>query len=270
MTKNLKNTIHVVRERLPPSIQLVLNEEEDLRISWVLDDVFEKILLQFIWNSRMAISDRGTIWIDLFSREEDICLAIEDDGSGSHPSMEYQKWRPFSRAGNKKSNVGLGVSVMMNGIQIRGGSLSLQHPRYCPGRRFEFRFPKHGTEGDSGDVGPLQSLRVLVVEDDLDLQGMLTDILGSHGCRVSGFSDAEAAQRAFALGAFDLILSDVSLPKMDGIGLAQSCVAMDPNLQVVLISGCRPSALSVQGHGWTFLLKPFTPEALVNTILQAL
>ena len=82
----------------------------------------------------------------------------------------------------------------------------------------------------------LRDLRVLVVDDDLGILGTLKEILEAEGCAVETASDGEAAMRRVETGAFDVVLTDVVMPKMDGYELFQAIHSLDPELPVLMMT----------------------------------
>ena len=78
--------------------------------------------------------------------------------------------------------------------------------------------------------------RVLVVDDDLGILGTLKEILEAEGCAVETASDGEAAMRRDETGAFDVVLTDVVMPKRDGYELFQAIHSLDPELPVLMMT----------------------------------
>jgi CheY-like chemotaxis protein len=110
-------------------------------------------------------------------------------------------------------------------------------------------------------------MRVLFVDDNEDLREMVGALLEAEGLRVVGCASGEQAEREFAAGEFDFVLTDVSLPSMSGIELARRVLQRRPDMWVVFLSGY---AMESQLKGWgprvRWLSKPFEPEALQRLI----
>ncbi len=106
--------------------------------------------------------------------------------------------------------------------------------------------------------------KVLVVDDDPIVRGLITAVLGGTGFEVIEAPDAEQALIAFAAGgsAVDLVITDVKMPGMSGCELARMLLAAHPTLPILLVSGSRsesPTSLPL-------LQKPFTPSRLLDAI----
>lgn len=112
--------------------------------------------------------------------------------------------------------------------------------------------------------------RVLLVEDDAAIREMTRDILNDDGFDVLPTADAEAALHCLKTdGPFDLLLSDVGLPGMDGRDLAQIANTLHPTMPILLVTGyagaagSRPDFLSC---GMKLLRKPFTLTQLLGAV----
>ncbi len=113
-------------------------------------------------------------------------------------------------------------------------------------------------------------MRVLFVEDNEDVRDLIGELLAEEGLEVTSCEGAEAAERAFADGRFELVLTDVSLPSMSGTELAKRLLARRPEQWVVFSSGYR---MEIDPATWgprvRSLLKPFDADelhAVVETV----
>jgi two-component system response regulator FlrC len=109
------------------------------------------------------------------------------------------------------------------------------------------------------------------VEDDPGVREVLQDVLRSHGFDVHAAATAEEAQTQAAGQMFDLLLSDVDLPGMNGARLAAGLLASQPGLRVILMSG-YPDDGTIDGELDTrpmFLNKPFTSAVLLESVRKA-
>lgn len=86
--------------------------------------------------------------------------------------------------------------------------------------------------------------RILLVEDDETLRRFLTQALRRAGHTVCDFGDGAIAYARAAAGHFDLLLTDIVMPGMDGIELAKKIEVIDPNLKIMFITGFAAVALN--------------------------
>lgn len=109
---------------------------------------------------------------------------------------------------------------------------------------------------------PLAAKRVLLIEDDADALQVTVDSLEMMGCDVCAIASAEAAMPLLDAGTFDVLLTDIHLPGMDGLALAHRLRRQQPDLKLVFVSGDSRVGGEVRQLGGSFLCKPFTLAAL--------
>ena len=106
-------------------------------------------------------------------------------------------------------------------------------------------------------------LRILVVEDNPDLRETLSLLLEADGRHIEAVANAEDALRAFAVQAFDVVFTDIKLPGMSGLDLADRLRAIAPPPWIVISSGAAVPVLTGEAAQRTrFLGKPFAIETL--------
>ena len=111
--------------------------------------------------------------------------------------------------------------------------------------------------------------RVLLVEDDEGVREVLDSVLWNHGFSVTAYGTAEDALEHDA--PFDLLLTDVCLPGLNGPALAREIKRRTPAVQVLLMSGEASCAHDIEGlTPQAFLHKPFSSQALVDRVNQLL
>jgi two-component system cell cycle response regulator CpdR len=111
--------------------------------------------------------------------------------------------------------------------------------------------------------------RILLAEDDDSLRSFLAANLGRAGHEVDAFGDGDAAWDALERGVYDLLLTDIVMPGLDGIELARRGADVDPAMKIVFITGFAAVALS-QHHKAPkeakVLSKPFHLKDLVAEV----
>lgn len=115
--------------------------------------------------------------------------------------------------------------------------------------------------------------RILIVDDEPSLRKVLRAHLGRAGYEVETAEDGEAAVRCLEEAPFDLVVSDLRMPGMDGMGLLGWCRQRHPGLPVVLITahGTVDSAVEAIKQGaYDYITKPFDQEELRSIISRAL
>ncbi len=119
-------------------------------------------------------------------------------------------------------------------------------------------------------MGTFQS--VLVVDDEVSIRHVLTLVLTANGYEVRAVGDGEEALKELQARPYDVMISDVRMPKLDGLALLGKALAVSPELTVLVMSayGAKDQALEAVGAGaYDFIQKPFKPEEVVFILKKA-
>jgi two-component system, NtrC family, sensor kinase len=116
-------------------------------------------------------------------------------------------------------------------------------------------------------------IRILVVDDEPGICDLLAQELAAHGYRVDTAGDGEAALEKIRASTVHLVISDVKMPRMDGIQLLAGIKRIDPDIEVVLTTGygtIETAVAAMKQGAYDFVQKPFPIEALLRTVEKAL
>ena len=108
---------------------------------------------------------------------------------------------------------------------------------------------------------------ILVVDDDQALCAVLSEILGDAGYSVQCAYDGEAAWTEIQVHSPDLVLSDITMPRLDGVSLARRLADSDSRIPIVLMSA-KPNDGAAMGRA--FIRKPFEMDILLACIARTL
>jgi len=250
-----------------------------------------QVLLNLITNA-IKFTQQGGVELRVNTQEVarhqvELRLEIIDTGIGIDESMMEAVFEPFTQVNTsltkKEGGIGLGLAICQRLMMAMGGTIEASraaHGGTC--MAVQLTLDVLSDQGDQlfkhyeGDRNPktLQSLKVLLVEDD-DINRMVSQsFLEEFGHQVSSAVTAEKAIEMFAESHFDIILTDISLPGMDGLELTKRIREFeDPdkaNIPVVAISAhvLQQEVDYYQRSGISaFLGKPYEPETL-NQVLQ--
>ena len=114
---------------------------------------------------------------------------------------------------------------------------------------------------------------ILLVDDKKDVREVVTRILREDGHEVIEVENGDVAIKMLSMRSYDMLLSDITMPKIDGIELARKVAEDHPEIPIVLITGYaadrqRAYDLGVVVHN--IIIKPFTPSMLRDTINRTL
>ncbi|MCY2926787.1 MAG: response regulator [Planctomycetota bacterium] len=256
--------------------------------------LFQQAILNLVTNARDAMPEGGTLSIKTDgltlgaeSRRIDpdlpegpyALVTVTDTGSGMDKPTLARAFDPFFTTKDVGKGTGLGLPMVYGFVKQSGGAIDIQSE---PGRgtTVQLYFPcaAEATAPAPGQAGARASRggneTVLLVEDETSVRSMTAQLLRAAGYRVLQAPDAETAL-AIAQQAdrpIDVLLSDVVMPGMTGVALAEQLRARDSNLAVVFMSGYPGVELSTRGldQSKDILTKPFTSELLLERIRRVL
>ena len=117
------------------------------------------------------------------------------------------------------------------------------------------------------------SIKILLAEDDSDMRRFLVKALQNAGYTVASFDNGLSAYNRLREEPFELLLTDIVMPEMDGIELARRATELDPDIKVMFITGFAAVALNPDNHAprqAKILSKPFHLKDLVNEVTRLL
>jgi two-component system, cell cycle response regulator CpdR len=115
--------------------------------------------------------------------------------------------------------------------------------------------------------------KILLAEDDHDMRRFLSKALKNAGYDVASFDNGKAAYQRLREEPFELLLTDIVMPEMDGIELARKATELDPDIKVMFITGFAAVALNPDNNAprqAKVLSKPFHLKELVNEVQRLL
>jgi CheY-like chemotaxis protein len=276
---------------IPSSIGLrILDRHLGARI--VADPVqLQQVLVNLVVNARDAMPGGGEITLvvsgrDVFATEAaalgiapgpHVELAVCDTGVGIDPAVRERIFEPFFTTKEPGKGTGLGLATCYGIVQECRGAISVESE---PGRGATFRvlLPEARSRAP-GEVeaseGPAPRGRglVLVAEDEAGVRRALARALREGGYEVVEAGDGGEALEVAAGRRFDALVTDVDMPRLDGIELARRLETSQARLPVLFVSGTAVEALqSPRGPvaRCGFLGKPFSDVALLDALHELL
>ena len=207
-------------------------------------------------------------------------LTVEDNGCGMAPAVAERIFEPFFTTKEAGKGTGLGLAVVHGIVQSHGGTI-LVHSTPGFGTVFELFFPvPPAVAPGPAAAAPAQApsgagQRILLVDDDDTSRGALSKMLEHLHYRVRECASPVEALALFQRDpqAFDLLLTDLAMPQLQGDELARRCRTARPNLPVIVASGfiddAKMRALVRQGP-LEILRKPSSFDELARAIVRAL
>lgn len=198
-----------------------------------------------------------------------VCLSVKDTGPGMAPDLAARIFQPYvSTKGDK--GTGLGLSIVASVAKANGAAVRLE-TKLGWGTQFSVFWPLSqnlpNLEGSAveGLSGRLDGRTILVVDDQKDLLGVLTDILETAGAEVA--PSTEPADILAAIEgdptAWDLVITDYDMPGMNGAELSKSIRAVAPNVPIILVTALAGIEGRAGAQFDVVLAKPMDRAALV-------
>jgi PAS domain S-box-containing protein len=246
----------------------------------------EQVVMNLVVNARDAMPRGGRLVVetsDIEAGADDgveagryVELRVVDTGVGMSAEVRDRIFEPFFTTKEKGKGTGLGLSTVYGIVKQSGGTISVET---APGRGAAFRVLLPAVEGapavaaipSAAPKAAAGSETILLAEDEEGVRRFIADVLRGNGYTVleagNGREALEVAGRHS--GPIHLLLSDVVMPELGGVDLADRFEAERPDALVVMMSGYADRPLPAQ-RAATLLAKPFTPAALLTRVRQTL
>lgn len=244
-------------------------------------DTISQILINLAVNARDAIKEQGAVWIAVAAHDNDVKLVFSDNGSGMLPEIQARIFEPFYTTKPQGQGTGLGLSMIAGLMQQLNGQIEV-NSRPNEGTQFVLTFPRVAaqavTEAPSLITpADLRNKTVLIVDDEEALLPVLEAQLKELGMKVLKAANADKAlmlQEDYD-GKIDLLLTDVVMPGLNGVRLAELATSLRPEMGVVYMTGYpNRGAAAQQGASLPpqalVLPKPLPLDELSPTLQKAL
>jgi CheY-like chemotaxis protein len=188
----------------------------------------QQVFLNLLTNAEYAMKEahgRGRLEIQTRSNLERTLLRVsfKDDGSGISEENLSNVFEPFFTT--KETGTGLGLSVSYRIVQEHEGTISVKS-RLGEGATFTVELPIIDLEEkivkpkeEEGEEERISGKKVLVIDDELDILNLVRNILEKEGLDVETVSNGELALNKLKKNFYDLIIIDLKMPGLTGIGL---------------------------------------------------
>jgi PAS domain S-box-containing protein len=287
----------MLRPLLGEDITLVTSLSPDLGGVEADYGQMEQIVMNLTLNARDAMPGGGQLTIETMDVDfpegyayhhlgvdipagQYVLLVVSDTGQGMAPEVKGHLFEPFFTTKPTTLNTGLGLATVY-GIVVQSGGYIWVDSAPEQGASFKICFPRVLVDEAGAEVAhrapaPRRGTeRVLLVEDEDAVR-----ILAARVLMEQGYAVLEARNGLEALAmlerpdhGIDLVLTDVVMPDMGGVELADRVAAVHPDVRIVYMSGYSEGDKlhpAVRESSHPFLQKPFSPESLAIRIREAL
>lgn len=255
---------------------------------------FEQVFLNLLNNAQQALQNRGgEVVITTWQAGGNVYVTFADNGPGVPEELHARIFEPFFTTREVGHGQGMGLAIVYGVVTHHGGRTWVE-TNAEGGATFAIELPIRSTKArptkdsvvasaapEPPADSPAAALpehvtgRILVVDDEGPVRALTTEILAAAGYTVRSAADGIEALRLVEEAPFDLIVTDLRMPGMDGATLYRQIVERWPDLEerVLFVTGDiegEPNAESLDSASVRYLEKPFTTRQLVDAVRESL
>lgn len=288
---------HLLKRLLGETVQLEVNHGRGTGTVRADPGQLEQVIVNLGVNARDAMPNGGTLLIEtaavsqtaarnlginILPVGEYVRLSVIDSGTGISKENLTKIFEPFFTTKDVGKGTGLGLSTVY-GIVKQSGGFIFAESEPGQGTRFDIFLPVHKGELVAPEApGKAKfekandlwgSGRILLVEDEDMVRAVAERALVRQGYNVTTARDGEEGLAQFAEGrSFDLVVSDVVMPNMDGPAMARKLREQNGKIRILFMSGYAEEQLreSINLENVAFLPKPFSVQQISEAVRDAL
>ena len=288
----------MLRRLVGEKIQFLVTHDRDLGAVRADPTQLEQVIVNLVVNARDALAGKadGSARLSIATRRitaadvramrsevlpqgDYTALIVEDTGSGIPPEYLGKIFEPFFTTKEQGRGTGLGLSTVY-GIVKQSGGFIFADSEVGKGTRFSVYFPVH--HGEAKSAAPVKTEeprkwagggKILLVEDEDTVRAVAERALTRQGYEVTSACDGEEGLEYVRLGRrYDLVVSDVVMPVMDGPAMAKEIRTLVPDLPVLFMSGYAEEQLrnEIDLEKMYFIPKPFSVQQITDKVAHVL
>jgi len=291
----IKEAVKLLRATIPSSIEIECNVDEFCGLIKGDPTQIHQIIMNLCTNAYHAMQETGGK-LEVGLKETDISyeqsvervgmkvgkhieLLVKDSGHGMDPQVRERIFEPYYTTKKQGKGTGLGLSVIHGIVKNHGGDITVSSQ---PGKGSSFKVYLpiiEEVEEEPQTDEPLIEIkgkeRILLIDDEQQIIDIERQILERLGYIVTSTTDSQEALEEFAAQPdhFDLVITDMTMPKMTGDQLAQRIMDIKPQIPVILCTGFNETISEEKALAMgidKFVMKPVVKEELASTIRKVL
>jgi PAS domain S-box-containing protein len=294
ITPLLKECLKLLRASLPTTIEIRQNIGTQLGNVMADPTQMHQVIMNLCTNAAHAMQGEGgsievsleSVNLDMYftsqhpdmKKGEYLNLMIRDSGCGMTVDVMGRIFEPYFTTKEKGVGTGLGLAVTHGIITSHGGTITVESN---PGTGSTFTIflpvisePSAHMTSTSAFL-PMGTECILYIDDEEDLVDIAKEMLGSLSYKVVGTTSSIEALKLFQANPekFDLIITDMAMPKMTGVELAKEFMRIRPDIPIILCTGFSEAITEEEAKALgirKFILKPILKDKLALAISRVL
>jgi len=288
----IEEALKLVRSTIPTTIKIIKDIRSDSSIVKADPTQIHQIVINLTTNASHAMADSGgelrigikevimdrhKISTPTMKLGSYVCLFVGDTGLGMPQNVKEKIFDPFYTTKEKGKGTGMGLSVVHGIVASLGGIIEVDS-EYGLGTEFRVYLPIIETIQEQRIIKSEERIaggteKILLVDDEKDILAMEKKMLERLGYQVTSCLDSIEALEAFRShpNEFDIVITDMAMPKMAGDKLSLGLVQIRPDIPVLLCTGFsetmsekKAASMGIKG----FLLKPIVMRDLDQKIRE--
>ncbi|MFN2531410.1 MAG: PAS domain S-box protein, partial [Pyrinomonadaceae bacterium] len=253
-------------------------------------DRLQQVVVNLLSNAAKFTPVGGRVEVQLASINAHIEIHVADTGPGIAEEFLPHVFERFRQADGSTTRthggLGLGLAIVRHLVELHGGLIFAKNRTDGTGALFKVQLPlpsgelrldslpMHGANtNESNEPVDLKEVSVLVVEDENDALDLITMELAGHGARVQGTTDARHALHLLDANEFDVVISDIGMPQLDGYELiakirehARAKVRDLPAIALTAYARVQDRARAIGAGYNAHVAKPVDSNELVSAV----
>jgi PAS domain S-box-containing protein len=297
---DLPKIVETVIRSAAPSAEvkgLVIKSDIDPLAGPVRGDAtrLQQVVSNLLTNAIKFTPSGGRIDVGLVPVQGEAQLCVVDTGIGIRSENIHTIFDRFtqvdSSTSRRFSGLGLGLSIVKHLVELQGGTVRAESPGEGKGATFRVSLPIASAPSEGASqrnrsqissfvdtpfdwIQPnLSGRSALIVEDDSDNAGVVRRLLEQCGATVEHASDGKSALEAFRAKTFDILISDIGMPEMDGFdlirrirALGKDCGGKIPAVALTAFSRPEDRKMAIISGFDVYLSKPADPQELLSIV----
>lgn len=293
LNESIRDSYEFLKSTIPTTINIQLNIEDSLHLILANTTLIRQILMNLCTNSLHAIGNKDDGIINITAsnvtivKELDmlsgnyVVIEVEDNGCGMPKNVMDRAFDPYYTTKALGKGTGIGLSIISGIIKSLNGHINV-YSEVNVGTKFVIYIPVclsstilTDDEDDDKNIILGNNEHLLCIDDQQFIIDLIDNLLPNLNYRVTSFIDSEDALEEFRKNSdkYDLVLTDMTMPKMNGLKLIKEVQKIKPDIKTILCSGFSEiinGANSHEHHIDAYISKPATLQEYSTVIAKAL